>query len=373
VPGPSIPDALAGLGNQIGQYFSVVSMVPSIFLTMWTTMLVSSGSWGAGVPDLPKMVHGIGALNLSGAAWLFLTAVVFALFLHPLQVGLTRLLEGYWGSSRLSRQLLRLRINRHRKRRARLRDLQNALEQRRDQYLLKLLREEYYLALREHSPQADDPESWDEAEQLLNLKARLTSDDGLAISGLHAAAESIPAALDEYPSTARTMPTRFGNVLRQAEDTLGSQYGLKAIKTTPHLALVAPELHLNYLQDTRQQMDTAVRLCATALLATAESVLFLVTDGWWLLVALAPYLLAYLSYRASVAAAREYTGMIRTLLDLNRFKLYESLHLRIPGSTAGERRNNAKLMALLGGDSKVNLRYKHPESGTTPPTPPGNP
>ncbi|RSM47624.1 hypothetical protein DMA12_08245 [Amycolatopsis balhimycina DSM 5908] len=378
MPGPSIPDALAGLGAQIGQYFSVVSLVPSFFLTMWTTALVTSGSWGSGVPDLRKMVQGIGGLNLSGAAWLLLTAIVFALFLHPLQVGLTRLMEGYWGSSPLSRQLLRMRITRHRKRRAGLYELRNKLENRRDDYLLKLLREEYYAKLSNGSPQAEDPDDWDERQRKFSLTTRLLDDDAHPVSGLHAAAASIPAALGDYPSAARVMPTRFGNVLRQAEDTIGDHYGLKAIRTTPHLALVSPELHLNYLQDTRQQMDTAVRLCATALAATAESLLFLATDGWWLLVALAPYLLAYLSYRASVAAAREYTGMIQTLLDLNRFRLYENLHLKLPRDTDEERKNNVKLMSLLSGNDEVNLRYRHPaadtpSTGDATPTPPKTP
>jgi hypothetical protein len=40
------------------------------------------------------MVRRLGGINLAGAAWLLLTTTIFALFLHPLQLGMTRLLEG---------------------------------------------------------------------------------------------------------------------------------------------------------------------------------------------------------------------------------------------------------------------------------------
>lgn len=368
MPGPSLPDVVAGLSAQIGRYFSVVSVVPSIFLTMWTTALITSGSWGSGVPDLPRMVRYIGGLTLGGTVWLFLVTIVFALFLHPLQVTLTRSLEGYWGSSRLARTLLRLRITHHRKRYANLSERKSELEVKRNRFLMNLLREDYFRSFLEGEPAAEDPDSWSDKEQRLRSSERLFSDDAHPVSGIHAAAASIARTLGSYPTTARMMPTRFGNALRTAEDSLGRQYGLKAIRTTPHVALVAPELHLDYLQDTRQQMDTAVRLSITALVATAETVLFLITDGWWLLIALIPYLLAYLSYRASVAAASEYTGMVGTILDLNRFRLYENLRLPLPVSTDDERRTNVKLMRLLDGGEE-NLSYKHPAS----PTPPGNP
>jgi hypothetical protein len=65
---------------------------------------------------------------------------------------------------------------------------------------------------------------------------------------------------------------RLGNALRSVEDTAGKQYGLDAILTAQHVALVAAERHVKYLHDSRQQMDTSVRLCIVSLLATALSV-----------------------------------------------------------------------------------------------------
>ena len=42
---PSVADAAMSLGARIGRYFSVVSMVPSLFLVVWTTALVASDAW----------------------------------------------------------------------------------------------------------------------------------------------------------------------------------------------------------------------------------------------------------------------------------------------------------------------------------------
>jgi hypothetical protein len=87
----------------------------------------------------------------------------------------------------------------------------------------------------------------------------------------------------------------LGNTLRRYEDRVGTQYGLDAITTAPHFSLVAPEAHVAYVRDTRQLLDTTVRLCFVSLLAAVLTVAALVTDGWWLLIALVSYGLAYLA------------------------------------------------------------------------------
>jgi hypothetical protein len=374
---PSLPDAAVGLGARIGRYFSIVSLLPALFLSSWTLALVMSGAW-SGAPNLGRMVRGLTSINLGGVAWLLLATVVLALFLHPLQLAMTRLFEGYWGSSRLATWLLRYRITHHRKRIERIHRRKDRLEQRRNRILTKALVARYLRELADDPSTADDPAKWDPARWEDELEDLLATPRAAAASGAHAAVASIEHRLDKYPDPRRMMPTRLGNALRTAEDSIGRQYSLDAIRATPYIALIAPETHLNHLQDARQQMDAAVRLCVVALLSALETFAFLVTDGWWLLISLGPYFLAYIAYRASVAAAEEYMGMVGTVLDLNRFKLYETFHVKLPRNTNEERRNNAKLMDLLAGDEDINLRYKHPAAGTpstgaAPPTPPGTP
>ncbi|WP_410643046.1 hypothetical protein [Amycolatopsis sp. lyj-346] len=354
-----------------------MSMLPVLFLSTWTFVLVVSGAW-SGRPVLSRMAHELTGITVSEVAWLLLGTLVLALFLHPLQLAMTKVLEGYWGSSRIAAALLRSRITHHRKRFNRLSTRREKLEQRRNRVLTKLLVGRYLRKLADDPATAEDPARWASERLKRELENLLFSTQAYPASGAHAAMASIPVLLAHYPDPDRMMPTRLGNALRSAEDSIGRQYALDAVRTTPYIALIAPEPHLNYLQDTRQQLDTSVRLCVVALLATVEAVGFLFTDGWWLLASLGPYFLAYIAYRASIAAAIEYMEMVRTVLDLNRFKLYESLHLEQPDDTDTERTNNVKLMSLLSGDETVTLHYKHPVAGTpstgdSPPTPPRTP
>jgi hypothetical protein len=371
---PSLPDAAVGLGSRIGRYFSMVSMIPAVFLSAWTAALVASDAW-SGAPQLDRMTRALTGITLGGVAWLLLATVVLALFLHPLQLAMTRLLEGYWGSSYLATVLLRHRITHHRKRFVRITRRRSRLERRRDRVLTKVLVLRYLRELADDPTTADDPATWDETRLKEELDNLVAAEGAHAARGAIAALESIPHALARYPDPSRMLPTRLGNTLRTAEDSIGRQYALESIRTTPYIALIAPDTHLNYLQDTRGQLDTSVRLCVVALVATVETCAFLITDGWWLLLALGPYSLGYIAYRASIAAADEYMGIVRTVLDLNRFKLYESLHVKPPRNTKEERKNNARLMELLAGDDEVSLRYRHPDpsTGAAPPTPPGTP
>ncbi|MEV7041996.1 hypothetical protein [Amycolatopsis sp. NPDC051061] len=142
------------------------------------------------------------------------------------------------------------------------------------------------------------------------------------------------------------------------------------------MALIAPAEHVSYLQDSRQQLDTAVRLCVVALIVTCETIGCLLTDGWWLLIALGPYFLAGIAYRSAVAAADYYMAIVGTVLDLNRFSLYKSLHVKLPMNTVEERWNNEKLMAVLERRKGSNIRYEHHtadsiDTSGSPSTPPG--
>ncbi|MEV6442459.1 hypothetical protein [Amycolatopsis sp. NPDC051716] len=373
---PSIADTAVSLGGRIGRYFSIVSVLPSLFLVAWTTALVASDSWHT-EPDLPLMVHRLGNLNLVSIAWLLLLTTVAALFLHPLQLGMTRLLEGYWGSSPVAVKLLGARIAHYRRRRQRLREREGELTDLFDRRMKILLIQKYFRDVLEKRSDAVHPANFDDELAESSERWMLRSDQGHGLGGLNAALDEVETAKSRYPEPPRMMPTRLGNALRQAEDSIGKQYGLSAIRTAPLLALIAPELDRSYLIDSRQQMDTSIRLCVVALLATLETVACLFTDGWWLLTSLVPYCLAYIAYRAAVAAADDFMTVVRSVLDLNRFKLYESMHIRLPVSTDDERRVNAKLMNLLRGNPE-NLRYKHPAAGTpsagdTPPTPPKTP
>jgi len=97
----------------------------------------------------------------------------------------------------------------------------------------------------------------------------------------------------------------------------------------------------------------------TSLIATLVSVLFLWNDGLWLAVATVPYSLAYLFYRGAVVTAHEYGTAVAALVDLNRFTLYERLHLPLPEDIDEELKLNERLSSVLDFNKTPGLLYLH--------------
>lgn len=348
---PSIADAALTAGSRVGRYFSIVTMVPTLFLVLWTYLLVKSDAWRA-APNLEALGIRLADWSIPQVAWLLLGTFVLALFLHPLQFATVQLLEGYWGPSVIALGAMRLRIERHRKRAqclaTRVVKLDEVIETNFRSYLKRTA---------EESDQFDEePEEPEDIDQELQ-DHYLDSAHANHLVPQIVAKEVLQHREERYPDGRRIMPTRLGNTLRRYEDRAGAQYGLEAITTAPHFSLVIPEPHLAYLRDSRQLMDTTVRLCFVSLLATVLAVASLVTDGWWLLVALVPYGLAYLAYRAAIAAADEYGTALATIIDVDRFALYEQLGVPRPRDTNEERETIAKLMSLLQWEQTQTIPY----------------
>ncbi len=339
---PSLSDAALGVGGRIGRYFSIVTLVPSLFLTLWTCALFASDAW-AREPDLHLLGTRFGGWTVSGVAWVLFAAVLVGLFIHPLQFPTTQLLEGYWGTSPLARGAAHLRAVHYRRKVRRLEqwvgEHQNAVNDAFDAWC---------------GPRAA---TLTDEEREDRKSAFLDSARGDPVMAHLIAIDAFSKRMVRFPAPVRMLPTRLGNALRVGEDTAGQQYGLDAITTAPHLAVTATERHNAYKRDAQEQLDAAIRLCSVSLVATVVTVPAVLTDGWWLLVALIPYGLAWIAYRAAVSAADEYMTAVATVIDLDRFTLYTQLGLTKPRDTEEERTVNAELMGLLRGDPTAELTY----------------
>ena len=300
--GTSLADLTAGTRQTIGRYFSVVSMVPSLLFVVYVFLLIRSGA-REHAPDWGVAVDSLAHIGVGGAVVLIVLGTALGIAVHPLQFSLVQFLEGYWGANVVGRMARAVGIMHHRRR---VRSLANKEEEKED----------------------------DEASRLLDL---------------------YPIDPDDV------MPTRLGNVLRRYEMLTGRQYELNVLTVLPHVALAAQPEDVRYLDDQRTQLDLAVRMCFTAILASIISVPLLWRDGAWLAVAAIPAGLAYIAYRGAVVSAREYGVAMTTLIDMNRFAFYERLHLPRPDDITEERKMNKRLMQLLEANSKhVVIRYKHP-------------
>jgi hypothetical protein len=315
-----------------------------MFLVLWSYVLVTMILTDSKIskPRLSNLPAAF-SLSLGKVAGFVLAVIIVALFMHPLQFGMTQLLEGYWGTRRVPLALSVIRTNVYR---------------RRARYLNELADKHESEIMRTAGHEGKDQQDLTKQEKA-KLDALLRSRPGDAVIGHVIERAEAQRKRAEFPNRADLiMPTRLGNALRSFEREAGQQYGINAIPTAPHLSLVAQPEHAQYAEDSRQQMDTAIRLCVVSIIATVETVALLLTEGPWLFLALVPYGLAYLAYRGAVSAARGYGTAIQTVIDLNRFALYDSLNVRRPGSLREEQKLNETLMDVLEGDRDAPLRYK---------------
>jgi hypothetical protein len=341
-------DAALSVGQRVGRYFTLVSLIPAIFLVLWTYVLIASGA--PGKPAIHNIEVALSHWSVAKVAGIVIISFAVATILHPLQLITTRLLEGYWGTTQLAVAAMSVRIVHHRKQKRGLQEKAADNQETWTEECGKILRGQ-----RGYRPE------WEEEDQD-KLKGRLEnilrSKRGDRLMRYAVTAQEALRRVDIYPSDdRRILPTQLGNALRSFEDSAGRQYGLDAIMISPHLHLVAPDWHRNYLMDAREGMDSTIRICTVGLVATVLTMGFLFVQGLWLLWALLPYAISYLAYRGAVSAAQAYGGVVRTAIDLNRFRIYTELGLDPPRDTVEERENNQRLMDILGG-GKANIRYK---------------
>jgi hypothetical protein len=344
-----VASAAVETGRSIGRYFTVISMVPSLLFVLYVYGLIAADAW-PGPFEPSKAFHAAENLSVSKIVALLIAALLLGLVLHPFQFSMTQLLEGYWGGSWIGLGLARWRITHYRRA---VRALDHAAKD----------AEHKWQRAVERDRTTPDRLQREEPQKRRDKNAvHLNRERGDRMLADYLRAQALRAALRQYPvAWRRMMPTRLGNVLRRYEDRAGQQYGLSIVGIAPHLNLVALPEHREYVDDCRKGLDLGVRLCVLFAFAAALSVVLLIRDGAWLFLALAPYAISYLAYRGATSSAHAYGTALSTLIDLDRFALYERLHLLLPSSTQVERERNAQLLKLLAGAPASGLDYAPPK------------
>jgi hypothetical protein len=336
--------SLLETGSKVGRSFSLATFLPTTALLLWIAFVATlSPTFGkpltwpsGGLPDVEWVTAG-----LVGTAFLLL-----ALALHPLVFATTQALEGYWGPSPLATLMAARASGRHR---ARL-------------HSLEAMTEKHTQQLEDRSEAAYKKASVDHVSVDEWMSGWLDADENQTAQSLIVVRDAAAKARERYPESAsRVLPTALGNALRREEDRIGAQYGLDALTIAGHLAVLLPPDQAEYLDDSRQQLDTAVRLCAAALFAFVATAGWLVVSGWSLLLALAPLCFAFVSYQSAVAAAQEYMYVFGVMVDLNRFSVYKAMRLHLPESGQEEVTQNERLMRLLSG-VRTNMAYASGEA-----------
>lgn len=329
----------------IGRYFTVVSFVPSTVFVAYIAVLVRSGVFGDETVDVGAAFEG---LELSDAAVFGFASLMVGLALHPLQYPLIQVFEGYWGGTRLGRLLALQHIIRHRERSLTFRaDAVNS-----------------HHASRPKAMPDQDGELV--AQPPYATKRRATP---AQVAAFYQAGESWRLHGGYPHNTEAIMPTRLGNVLRKYEIFAGGRYGLDTIAAVPRLMQVAQPRDIAYVNNQRVQMELALRTSTLALVAAMVTAAATWDRGLWMLACLVPYALAYAGYRGAVTVAHEYGVALATLVDLNRFALYERMHVPHPDDTEDEKQQNMYLTDLLRLDNAF-IESRRPGLDYAEPPPP---
>lgn len=334
-------DVTLGTSSTIGKYFGIVSVIPSVLTTTWLYLVWVTGAL-TGDPHLDSIARTISKGQPGHSFAVAGLALVLALIIHPLQFAIVQVLEGYWGATAVGRaaQTRRMRV-----------------------HVDKLAR-----ATGEYVTAQAKLKAWDDSGR--DASARLfRGTDTERTETAKVLWESAAANLrrSEYPDEpTQVMPTRLGNMLRRYELRAGSAYHLPILDFATHLGMVAEKEHGEYVADQRNQLDLTARICASMLVAAALTSAIMWPHRWWLLVALIPYAAAYVSYRGAISSATAYGQAFTASSDLNRFRLYEALHLAPVADSTAERSQNDALADLLAGNDSYQATFRLPDGATAP-------
>jgi hypothetical protein len=311
-------DNLLGVSTRdLGVRFNLVGFLPTALLAFFVVGALLSGAPASG-PDLGGLEAHVRRFSPLEAALLTVAVLALALVLHPLQLSLVRVLEGYWGHGVVFRIPADWGRGRHRRRR-----------------------------------------------ELLERQTQIPKPEGQQPGAQQIAAASMAAwkLRRLYPDDAdHVMPTLLGNVLKAAEDRAGGRYGLDCVVVWPRLYPMLSESLTAALDDARNQLDLMVRFAATFGLVALGALVLLAPHGWWAAVVLAALVLAWMSYRAGVNAAIAYGELLESAIDLHRFDLLQALHLPLPADPEAEQKLNAQLSDLLRQDLPMQVGYVHAPS-----------
>lgn len=159
----------------------------------------------------------------------------------------------------------------------------------------------------------------------------------------------------KYPE--RTMPTRFGNVLRAAESLPKDKYGLDAVICWPRLWMCLPDQAREELVGSRTALDAAATSCLWGVLFVLWTPFNLVALPLGIGFALAGYWLFM------VPRALTYGALIESAFDLYRGELYAALRWPHPSNPAVERQEGLRITNYLWrGSDKTSPTFEKPSS-----------
>lgn len=323
-------------GGVLGKGFVVAALFPSLaFWLASLALLEEATNWYLFVAWWPSLASDVKVfLSLT----MLVAFTLFALGLQSLQTPILRLYEGYWEGMAALPVLGRFVVMWSRR----------SLESQRRRWTDLQMRCD---ALGEEIARLEGNDNPTEGtrRQVQTLRQSLTrvEQDWLL----------------NYPSeTEDLLPTRLGNILKAAELYPWEHYRMDAAILWSRLWMVLSKEVTEALREARLTVDL---LLTTSLLGLVfflvwVPILIALRAVWPLVVLAMPGLVvAWVSYQATLPAARFYGELIKAAFDIYRWKLLETMHLEPPNDPQEEAILWSKINGFLyRGYALEEVRYQ---------------
>jgi hypothetical protein len=147
------------------------------------------------------------------------------------------------------------------------------------------------------------------------------------------------------------MPTRFGNIMKNAERYSWQRYDLEAVLLWPHIFSIMDETQLQPINNARSSLDFMVIISSlSALFAFISGAFLLIVEGpcWLFFICfLGGLMVAWMAHASALEAAINYGQLIKSTFDLYKGKLWGQLGYKKPGSLEEERKSWRRLYELI--------------------------
>jgi hypothetical protein len=169
-----------------------------------------------------------------------------------------------------------------------------------------------------------------------------------------------------YPYTTdldEVMPTRFGNILKNAELYPRYRYQADAVLLWPRLTHLVPERFNQILSDARAQVEflLVISTLSTVFALVAGVYLLVVGASWWIFLACfwGGLFLAFGTYLGSLNNALVYAQQFKAGFDLYRMELLRQMRLEPQDNLATERELWDKVYEFLLLNRPPGRTYTH--------------
>jgi hypothetical protein len=163
------------------------------------------------------------------------------------------------------------------------------------------------------------------------------------------------------------MPTRLGNILKNAERYPLDRYEIDAVLIWPRLYNLFPEPFIQSIGEAKSSLDFMLvvsTLSSIFAIVTGVYLVIVKASGWVFLVCFwGGLFLSWLAYKAALGSALIYAQQIKAGFDLYRHEFLKQMRLELPKTPIEEMKLWNNICQLLySSNTQVLLEYKDSDS-----------